>query len=220
MNHTSFSEKEIVALMENFKGLESAILSIENKLKSELNYEKNICGFFKADFSALEAWYASKYYFKDGNEDLINANTGATNVAFSYPEEVYKNFRDGEIIELIKKNKFNKNQIYIKLSFEKFYVRKTLLGGKCAYRAGLIVEKIKTPYKIVEVSDYDRFKFEEEKEDTTTLDNIRKGYIVSDDFKNILHDIKIAFLYCLSEVTQDKLLLIDEQSSINNLGNY
>tara|TARA_B100000579_G_scaffold267083_1_gene220289 strand:- start:785 stop:1447 length:663 start_codon:yes stop_codon:yes gene_type:complete len=220
MNHTSFSEKEIVALMENFKGLQDAIISIENKLKSELNYEKNICGFFMADFSALGAWYASKYYFKDGNEDLINANTGATNVAFSYPDEVYKNFRDGEIIELIEKNKFNKNQIYIKLSFEKFYVRKTLLGAKCAYRAGLIVEKIKTPYKIVEVRDYDRFKFEEENEDTTTLDNIRKGYIVSDDFKNILHDIKIAFLYCLSEVTQDKLLLIDEQSSINNLGNY
>ena len=219
MHHIKFSEKEVRMFIENFEGLQSAILSIENKLKSQCNYEKNICGFFMAEFSALTAWYAQKYY-GDGYQLPINTNTGATNVAFSFPEEVYKNFSELEIIELIKKNKFNKNQIYIKLSFEKFYIRRTLIGRKCAYRASLIIEKIKTPNKIVESSDYDRFTFASENQDTVTLDSIRKGYMVSDDFNNILHDIKLAFLYGLSEGTQDKLLLIDEQSSINKLGSY
>tara|TARA_B100001057_G_C22739815_1_gene907255 strand:- start:357 stop:1013 length:657 start_codon:yes stop_codon:yes gene_type:complete len=218
MHHIQFSEKEIRMLIENFDSLESAILSIQNKVQSQCNYEKNICGLFMADFHALRGWYAQKYYSRD-NYELPNFNTGYTDISFSFPEEVYKNFSESEITELIKKNKFNKKQMYIKLSFEKFYVRKTLLGRKCAYRAGLVVEKIEYPKKNIEASDYDR-TYASVNEDTKTLESIRNGFIVSEDFNNVLHDIKLAFLYTLSEATQDKLFLIDEQSSINNLGSY
>tara|TARA_B110000238_G_scaffold166487_1_gene182184 strand:+ start:599 stop:1255 length:657 start_codon:yes stop_codon:yes gene_type:complete len=218
MHHIKFSEKEIKLLIETFDNSRNAVLSIENKLKSQCNYEKNICGLFMEDFYMLEAWYSQKYLGM-GGYPLPNFNSGSTQVAFSHPEEVYKNFQEIEITELIKKNKFNKKQIYIKLSFEKFYVRKTLLGRKCAYRAGLVVEKIEYPKKNIEASDYDR-TYASANEDTITLESIQKGYIVSDDFNNVLYDIKLAFLYALSEATQEKLFLIDEQSSINNLGSY
>ena len=56
MNHIKFSEKEIKLLIETFENSRNAVLSIENKLKSQCNYEKNICGLFMEDFYMLEAW--------------------------------------------------------------------------------------------------------------------------------------------------------------------
>ena len=46
MHHIKFSEKEIKLLIETFDNSRNAVLSIENKLKSQCNYEKNICGLF------------------------------------------------------------------------------------------------------------------------------------------------------------------------------
>jgi hypothetical protein len=56
MHHIKFSEKEIKLLIETFENSRNAVLSIENNLKSQCNYEKNICGLFMEDFYMLEAW--------------------------------------------------------------------------------------------------------------------------------------------------------------------
>ena len=226
MHHSEFSEKEIRMLIDFFENLKHIMLSMENEIKSCFHFKNNIFGFFMAKFLSLSVAYLRKYSHMDGPEFPPNINTGVTDIAVSFPEEIYKNFSEIRIFKLIEENKFNKNQIYIKLSFEKFYIRKNLLRKKYAYRAGITVEKIETPKDILDLGENfisgsdDRFSLATEKIKITFVENIVKGYLVSDNLIQILHDFGVAFADALSEETRNELFLVDEQSSINILESY